>query len=58
MRPLLQAISEPRIQPEGHIEELSTSVDGDEYSPIPPAPDSGYFSGEDTIIPVRYEDTN
>ncbi|CAK9264334.1 unnamed protein product [Sphagnum jensenii] len=39
--------------PEGHIEELSTSVDGDEYSPIPPAPDSGYFSGEDTIIPIR-----
>jgi hypothetical protein len=46
------------MQPEGHIEELSTSVDGDEYSPIPPAPDSGYFSGEDTIIPIRYEDTN
>ncbi|CAK9208804.1 unnamed protein product [Sphagnum troendelagicum] len=47
------AISEPRMQPEGHIEELSTSVDGDQYSPIPPAPDSGYFSGEDTIIPIR-----
>ncbi|CAK9866757.1 unnamed protein product [Sphagnum jensenii] len=41
------------LEPEGHIEELSTSVDGDEYSPIPPAPDSGYFSGEDTIIPIR-----
>ncbi|CAM6057221.1 unnamed protein product [Sphagnum tenellum] len=41
------------LEPEGHIEELSTSVDGDEYSPIPPATDSGYFSGEDTIIPIR-----